>query len=144
MPNIGRNERCPCGSGKKYKRCCLRADAVKERSELRSRRVVHDMGTVLAGDDPLDILSNKASDLIRAGHYDEAEELVRELQRDYPDMIDGIDRWAQLLDARGDHAAAADAWREAAAFARDNPGFDPETVDDYLARATRCEEAAQR
>lgn len=23
---IGRNEPCPCGSGKKYKRCCLRAD----------------------------------------------------------------------------------------------------------------------
>ena len=22
MPNIGRNEPCPCGSGKKYKRCC--------------------------------------------------------------------------------------------------------------------------
>jgi uncharacterized protein YecA (UPF0149 family) len=20
---IGRNERCPCGSGKKYKKCCL-------------------------------------------------------------------------------------------------------------------------
>jgi len=20
---IGRNEQCPCGSGKKYKRCCL-------------------------------------------------------------------------------------------------------------------------
>lgn len=23
---IGRNERCPCGSGKKYKKCCLRSD----------------------------------------------------------------------------------------------------------------------
>ena len=21
--NIGRNDRCPCGSGKKYKKCCL-------------------------------------------------------------------------------------------------------------------------
>jgi hypothetical protein len=24
---VGRNERCPCGSGKKYKNCCLRRDA---------------------------------------------------------------------------------------------------------------------
>lgn len=24
-PKVGRNERCPCGSGKKYKHCCLRA-----------------------------------------------------------------------------------------------------------------------
>jgi uncharacterized protein YecA (UPF0149 family) len=23
---IGRNEPCPCGSGKKYKRCCLKND----------------------------------------------------------------------------------------------------------------------
>ena len=22
-PRIGRNEKCPCGSGKKYKKCCL-------------------------------------------------------------------------------------------------------------------------
>jgi uncharacterized protein YecA (UPF0149 family) len=22
-PKIGRNESCPCGSGQKYKRCCL-------------------------------------------------------------------------------------------------------------------------
>jgi len=22
MPNIGRNDACPCGSGKKYKKCC--------------------------------------------------------------------------------------------------------------------------
>lgn len=25
---IGRNERCPCGSGKKYKKCCLNADEI--------------------------------------------------------------------------------------------------------------------
>lgn len=23
-PKIGRNEKCPCGSGKKYKHCCLK------------------------------------------------------------------------------------------------------------------------
>ena len=22
-PKIGRNERCPCGSGKKFKKCCI-------------------------------------------------------------------------------------------------------------------------
>jgi len=24
-PKVGRNDPCPCGSGKKYKKCCLRA-----------------------------------------------------------------------------------------------------------------------
>lgn len=23
-PRVGRNEKCPCGSGKKFKQCCLR------------------------------------------------------------------------------------------------------------------------
>jgi hypothetical protein len=23
LPKVGRNEPCPCGSGKKYKKCCL-------------------------------------------------------------------------------------------------------------------------
>ena len=23
VPKVGRNERCPCGSGKKYKKCCM-------------------------------------------------------------------------------------------------------------------------
>ncbi|MEK6707076.1 MAG: SEC-C domain-containing protein [Bdellovibrionota bacterium] len=26
MPTLGRNDRCPCGSGRKYKRCCLQKD----------------------------------------------------------------------------------------------------------------------
>lgn len=26
---IGRNEQCPCGSGKKYKKCCMAKDRAK-------------------------------------------------------------------------------------------------------------------
>jgi preprotein translocase subunit SecA len=25
-PKVGRNDPCPCGSGKKYKNCCMRKD----------------------------------------------------------------------------------------------------------------------
>ena len=31
MAKIGRNERCPCGSGKKYKHCCARNPQVEKR-----------------------------------------------------------------------------------------------------------------
>ena len=31
MAKIGRNERCPCGSGKKYKHCCARNPQVAQR-----------------------------------------------------------------------------------------------------------------
>ena len=27
-PKVGRNERCPCGSGKKYKKCCGRVGLI--------------------------------------------------------------------------------------------------------------------
>jgi hypothetical protein len=30
-PKVGRNDPCPCGSGRKYKRCCLGRDAEKQR-----------------------------------------------------------------------------------------------------------------
>ena len=31
MAKIGRNEKCPCGSGKKYKHCCARNPGVQQR-----------------------------------------------------------------------------------------------------------------
>jgi len=34
--NIGRNDTCWCGSGEKYKKCCLRSD---EEKMSRSRKV---------------------------------------------------------------------------------------------------------
>ena len=34
MAKPGRNDRCPCGSGKKYKQCCLTRDEVAERARL--------------------------------------------------------------------------------------------------------------
>ncbi len=27
-PNVGRNDPCPCGSGKKHKKCCLGAESL--------------------------------------------------------------------------------------------------------------------
>ena len=33
VPLLGRNEPCHCGSGRKYKKCCLEKDAGRLRSE---------------------------------------------------------------------------------------------------------------
>ncbi|MGC9519228.1 MAG: SEC-C metal-binding domain-containing protein [Desulfuromonadaceae bacterium] len=33
MSHIGRNEPCPCGSGKKYKKCCLDKDQMEQRAQ---------------------------------------------------------------------------------------------------------------
>ena len=32
-PRVGRNEPCPCGSGKKFKHCCLAIESVKEQEK---------------------------------------------------------------------------------------------------------------
>lgn len=34
MPTLGRNEPCPCGSGRKYKSCCLIHDRIAEQRDL--------------------------------------------------------------------------------------------------------------
>ena len=38
MPKTGRNDPCPCGSGKKYKRCCLAQDQAAEIATLSAKR----------------------------------------------------------------------------------------------------------
>jgi hypothetical protein len=57
---IGRNEACPCGSGKKYKRCCLDND------ELAARTAPAGFAVELAGDD-IDELANHTLALIHSG-----------------------------------------------------------------------------
>lgn len=45
MNNIGRNELCPCGSGKKYKKCCLRRllGSPMENWKMNAEQLVQDV-----------------------------------------------------------------------------------------------------
>jgi len=38
MTTVGRNEPCPCGSGKKYKKCCLEKDTAVDLETFRAER----------------------------------------------------------------------------------------------------------
>jgi hypothetical protein len=42
IAKVGRNERCPCGSGKKYKQCCLRTEPVSADTAWRRQRTASD------------------------------------------------------------------------------------------------------
>ena len=119
MKKIGRNEPCPCGSGKKYKKCCLNKSAVG--------------GTFIYTD--LDILSNKVNTLINQGKLDEAEQACQQLKEEFPDQIDWIDRYAQLFKAQGENDKAADYYNKAANFAKKEGGFDPTTIEFYQEQA---------
>jgi hypothetical protein len=133
MTKISRNAPCPCGSGKKYKRCCLLNEAPTQRPSSVTppigRRVVY--GPVEEGTD-LDDLSNSVVDLINENRLDEAEEACMQLLREFPECVDGIERLVAVHKAKGNYALAADYARQTVAFMREREDdFDPELIEDF-------------
>ena len=145
MAKPGRNDLCPCGSGAKYKKCCLAKEEAAEREQLANaearrvesaaahrlplREVKAAFAAILsrAGDvdeDELTIASNAAADLVRAGKLDEAEQAARDLQVRFPEVHDGYDRLGMVHEARGENRQAADCYRKVIALVREHP-------DDY-------------
>ena len=136
MKKTGRNDPCPCGSGKKYKKCCL---AESEAGEDRSA-VVEPMEAVI---DRIDALSNQVPDLLEAGNIPEAERVARSLLEEYPDDPDGIERMAEVLEAKGQDQRAAEYYRRAARYHLDaDPDHGQEPAEYYLAQAERLDPRA--
>jgi len=130
MPKIGRNDPCPCGSGRKYKQCCLPKNQAAEhtvlaatRAELDAQRAEFDARAhELADPDALDEASNAVVDLVKAGRLDEAEQAARDLLHRYPEVHDGYDRLGMVYEARGQNREAADCYRKVIGFVRAHPG----------------------
>lgn len=149
MAKPGRNDPCPCGSGNKYKKCCLANEEAVAREQLakaearRAERTAETAaahrlhlrevkaaiaaslsGAADADEDELTIASNAAAELVRAGKLDEAEQAARDLLVLFPDVHDGYDRLGMVYEARGDKQKAADCYRNVIAFIKEHP-------DDY-------------
>lgn len=121
MKKPGRNEPCPCGSGKKYKKCCLHTPKPDAG------------GTFIYTD--LDKLSNQVSELIQQEKYDEAEEVCRKLRKQYPEQIDGLHKSAELFEAKGDYDKAITFYNKAADFVEQADGFDQKSVEFFRNKA---------
>jgi tetratricopeptide (TPR) repeat protein len=121
MNKIGRNEPCPCGSGKKYKKCCLPVPQLSNQ------------GGVIYTD--LDDLSNQVPDLIEQKKFAEAEDVCNRLIEQYPEQIDCLHRYAELFEAQEEKQKAAVYYRKAADFAEQADGFDQNTVDFFRKKA---------
>lgn len=131
MANVGRNQPCPCGSGKKYKVCCLRSDEVR-RDAARAKEAARVLPIprrpwppAFAENDDLDQLdehSNRVVDLIHAGRLDDAEAAAQELLTRYPGLMDGHLRLAMVCEARNQPKLAAAHYRDAAACLEDDCG----------------------
>jgi tetratricopeptide (TPR) repeat protein len=115
MSKTGRNQPCPCGSGKKYKTCCLRKDEDAQRQAERAAAPPTGRTGVDDGLDLLDSRSNRVVDLIDEGRLDEAEAAAQELLSLYPDLMDGHLRLAMVCEARKQPQLAAAHYRQAAA-----------------------------
>ena len=139
-PKIGRNQPCPCGSGRKYKRCCGATLSSAEEKPLvvEVLDVEEDDGGELFLSD-LDRLSNRVPDLLQRGDLDEALRVCHELKRRYPDAIDWREHFAAVYEAQGDAVRAALHYRQAADFARHGEGFDPDYIKWALEKAEQLD-----
>jgi len=137
---VGRNEPCPCGSGKKYKKCCQANEPVVRdtappvpspmKEFIRDRKEYFEDGL-----DRLDEISNSAVDAIRGKRYEEAEKICEQLLRDYSWIIDGHDRLGMLREAQGRYREAADHYAQVLEMIEKEPeGFDREVVEGFRAR----------
>ena len=133
----GRNQPCPCGSGKKFKQCCLRKEEEAEREAMAALnqarqegrggsysdlvKTVDRLAAEYEDDVALAEASNAAVDLVHAGKLDEAEQAARNLLVRFPEVHDGYDRLGMVYEARGDNKQAAQYYRQALEFIRQRP-----------------------
>ena len=145
MAKTGRNAPCPCGSGKKYKKCCLAKDQAEERKvsrtpefrfasekEARLRKTIHP--DVFCEEDLIDDYSNAIVDLINDGDLDGAEIACKELEEKFPEFIDCPIRRATLCEARGEFEQAIEYYERCLEMIADDPEVWswPEDFEDLI------------
>lgn len=138
---IGRNEACPCGSGNKYKRCCLPlAEAARSvgREWFGEAGLLED--SLQRQLEELEAASNEVLDLLEEGDWVEAEEVCREIRERWPSEIDHLELLAHVRAAQGQHRLAAQLHRQAAEFASASPDFEQSAVEHYLREAAKQEQ----
>jgi tetratricopeptide (TPR) repeat protein len=123
---IGRNDPCRCGSGKKYKRCCLEQNQQDERDARE--RLAAALAAEQAEDeeleawsDALDAASEAVLDLLEASQLDQAEVAAHELIESFPEVHDGYDLLGMVYEAREEPKKAADCYRRVIEFMQADP-----------------------
>lgn len=156
MMKPGRNAPCPCGSGSKYKKCCLpkeeataAAAAAARCASDEQRRLLLDaehhrqlLEPMAWDDDGLDDLSNSVLDLLKHRRFDDALAACKRLLDEWPEVIDGLERSAMVYKAMGQPDQALEYYRRALAFTeRDDQrdGFDEPARGYYRERIAELE-----
>ncbi len=133
---IGRNQPCPCGSGRKYKRCCrTRHEIGREATEAVDR-------AARASGAPLDHIeahlravgraSTVARDHLAAGDFEAAIAAAQRVYDEFPGEIDGLELLAQIHEKRGAIDEAIRCHRLILAHVMAMPDYGPDAVDETL------------
>jgi len=99
---------------------------------------------VVIDDDNPDQLSNGILDLIKQDRLDEAEKACRQLKREFPDLIDWIERTGAVHEARGETEKAVEYYRQCLQFIDDNPGNFEEASKDWYRRSIKRLESSDK
>ncbi|HYD47572.1 MAG TPA: SEC-C metal-binding domain-containing protein [Terriglobales bacterium] len=130
MSKIGRNELCPCGSGRKYKACCLQKDEAVRRTEreagnaalaaeIEASRVA--IAAPLRRQRQSEQAAEDAWALITDKRFEEAEVAARAYIEEFPETGIGYELMSLLCEARGEPQAAAHWARQVIEFMRAHP-----------------------
>ena len=113
LPGVGRNDPCPCGSGKRYKACC---------GQLGQPGPNAGTDTIRASFDPRALL-DQATAFHQAGNLEQAETIYRRVLAVAPDNIVAMQYLGVLSLQKGDALTAETMVRRAIASADDVPEF---------------------
>ena len=112
MSTVGRNDACPCGSGRKYKKCCLVAQpALTAQPALAAQPV------------PVDGPLQVAAQHIAAGRLPEADLMLQRLFVEHPLHPDVLHLSGQVALRSGDIDRALGLLRQAIGIAPRNPAY---------------------
>src|SRR5256885_2383198 len=127
MMKTGRNEPCPCGSGKKYKQCCMQFEGAATSMELSFRQPLQaaaghrEAGSLPHSSDP-DHYYNLANTLRDQGRPSEAVACYRTAISIKPDHVIARNNLGTVLQSQGKPEEAIDCYRKALAFKPDDAG----------------------
>lgn len=123
MSKIGPNESCPCGSNKKYKKCCRLKEPAPQ---IWKPTKLSQFAMWPFGEDAMDQDSNRIVTLVNEGRLDEAEKAAKKLLIDYPEICDGYDRLGMVYEKRGEFIQALEMYQKALDFTLDKDEYDEE------------------
>ena len=131
MRKIGRNEPCPCGSGRKYKQCCL---SQREAAHAAEQASAQERKAAVVAVDGLAI----------AGRMDEAELAARQLIQRWPNNYEGYYSLGLVHQLSSNHQAAADCyWKVLEILDARADLHTPEFIAFHRHLALKAQEAAR-